>query len=288
MSTLVLGASGFLGSYFSAILGNEAIFHTSKTGQLEDNENVIVADFNNPTQIESVLNSGKFTKVINCIALASIEQCENNPHLASWLNSKIPLILSSVCLKNDIKFAHISTDAVFDGCNAPNMESEKVSPISNYGKTKAIGEMNVLETNPDAQIFRVNFFGKSPKKNSLFDYFFNNLKNENRVLGFTDVMFSPMSAENTARVICNLMDFTGPGIFHISGNSIMSKYEFGCKVASYLNVDEKLVSKSNLSSTPGGSIRSRNLCLNNNKIVKLGIKIENFDQELIKLVKLSL
>jgi len=285
LSTLVLGASGFLGSYFSAILENEAWLHTSKIGQLAEDDRTVVGDFNNSEELESFLNYGDFTKVINCIALASIEQCESNPVLATWLNSEIPSILSKICLKNNIKFAHISTDAVFDGKNSPNLENEIVSPISNYGKTKAIGEMNVMKSNPNAQIFRVNFFGRSPKRNSLFDYFFDNLKNGNKVLGYTDVLFSPMSAENTARIIIHLMDFADPGIFHISGNAVMSKYEFGCKIASYLSVDKDLISQSNLSSSSGGSIRSNNLCLSNKKILEHGIKIENFDHELLKLIQ---
>ena len=68
-----------------------------------------------------------------------------NPKIAEQLNAKVVLYLVNALEKVSGKLVHISTDYVFDGNHSrPYKESDPVSPISVYGKTKEQGNWQLL------------------------------------------------------------------------------------------------------------------------------------------------
>ena len=60
--------------------------------------------------------------LINCAALANLEECERHPDQARRLNAEIPGELAGACAERNIKFVHLSTDAVFDGTKEGDSE----------------------------------------------------------------------------------------------------------------------------------------------------------------------
>jgi len=268
--TLILGATGFLGGYFTRELGKASLQHTSGSNDLDKNKNSIRIAFENERDIQSIFSNYTFSRVFNCIALADIEKCELNLDESIWLNSEIPQILARLCKKNNIQLVHISTDAVFDGTKAPYKELEAYSPISVYGKTKQKGEINIISDNEYAQIHRVNFFGTNPRGSSLFDYFYNKLIDGDLPFGFTDVQFSTMYAVDTVRNAIHLANSAPPGIYHVTGNESLSKFDFGVAVALEMGLNEKYILPSSVDSLSGSKLRSKNLTLDNSKLKRYG------------------
>ena len=57
-----------------------------------------------------------------------------------------------------------------------------------------------------AIIARVNLFGWSPSgRRSLAEFFFNNLNAGKRVMGFTDVYFCPLLANDLGRILLRML-----------------------------------------------------------------------------------
>ena len=268
--TLILGASGFLGGYFAQSLGKTSLKHSSGSSELATDDNSMRIRFENEKSIKTIFDTHKFVRVVNCIALADIEKCELNTEESNWLNAEIPSILAKLCLKNGVQLIHISTDAVFNGAGAPYKESDAYSPISAYGKSKQNGEINVIRNNKYAQIHRVNFFGTNPKGNSLFDYFYSNLKKGNFPRGFTDVYFSTMYAEDTVKNSLLLANLAPPGIYHVTGDESLSKFMFGVAIAQEMGLNPNCILPSSVDSLPGPNLRSKNLTLNNSKMKSFG------------------
>jgi dTDP-4-dehydrorhamnose reductase len=113
-------------------------------------------DITNLDEIEQRLLLGRPAAVINTAAMSGIEAAETDPCAARAINADAPAKLAEFCARNDLPLIHISTDYVFGAtADRPWRESDVVSPINTYGRTKAEGERRVLEAHPRACVARV-------------------------------------------------------------------------------------------------------------------------------------
>ena len=95
----------------------------------------------NPVQVEKTLADFKPSIVINASAYTNVDKAETEPEIAFSVNSDGPSNLAVSCDKNRIPIIHVSTDYVFDGSKGqPYFESDTVSPLGVYGKSKEEGE----------------------------------------------------------------------------------------------------------------------------------------------------
>lgn len=272
---LVLGGTGFLGSYFINLLGKRAIAHTTQAVYLETGINFQSATFrkNEEDKIKHFLETQNCGTIVNCTALADVEKCESNPGLAYWMNCELPGILSTISMSLDSKFVHISTDAVFEGATSFYTETDRPSPLSVYGKSKWMGEQLVLEKNPQSLVARVNFFGNSVKKRSLFNFFYENLILEKTISGYADVYFTPLYAADLVEVIMELLEINTSGIFHVVGNERISKFEFGVLIAEVFDLPTNNIKKGTIMGEEGVAFRPLDTSLANDKIKSLGINL---------------
>lgn len=272
---LILGGTGFLGSHFVSALGKRAVAHTTKTNYLETNINFreMVFQKNQIDEIKFFLEKQNCGTIVNCVALADIETCERDQKLAYWLNTELPGLLSTISKSLDSKFVHISTDAVFDGSAPLRTEKDSPSPLSVYGKSKWDGEQLVLENYPESLVARVNFFGQSNNRPSLFDFFYENLISRRSISGFTDVHFTPLFVIDLVNVIMELLDLKTSGLVHVVGSERMSKYDFGLLIAEIFALPTTFLKKGLMFGTNGAALRSIDLSLSNDKIKSLGINL---------------
>lgn len=82
--------------------------------------------------------------VVNASAYTNVDGAETHTEAAYAVNREGPAHLAAACSAFAIPLIHISTDFVFDGQKkTPYLESDPVSPLSIYGKSKAEGEAAV-------------------------------------------------------------------------------------------------------------------------------------------------
>jgi dTDP-4-dehydrorhamnose reductase len=181
MRLLITGASGLLGINLAmeAMRAHEVI--GVDRGKLKSAPfEVIKADLFHSDALDSVLDSARPDALVNCAALANLEESEEHPEHARILNVEMPGQLAHACARRNISFIHLSTDAVFDGTKAGSyMEDDEPNPQGVYAQSKLDGERAVQQANPQAIIARVNFFGWSlTNRRSLGEFFVNNLSAE--------------------------------------------------------------------------------------------------------------
>jgi len=86
------------------------------------------------------------TKVIlNAAAYTNVDGAETSEgRIAAWnVNATAVANLGKAALEHDLTLVHVSTDYVFDGTKTPHTETERFSPLSVYGQTKAAGDLVV-------------------------------------------------------------------------------------------------------------------------------------------------
>jgi dTDP-4-dehydrorhamnose reductase len=280
MKLLITGASGLLGINLALEAMREHEVIGIDRGKLKSAPfPVKKTNFFNTNAFEPMLDSTQPDWVINCAALANLEECEKFPNQAKILNINLPRELATTCAKRNIKFIHLSTDAVFDGTKeGAYSEEDTPNPQGVYSQTKLDGEYAVLEANPQAIIARVNFFGWSlGGRRSLGEFFVNNLSEGRNVNGFTDVIFCPMWVNHLSQTLIEMLEKNLHGLYHVVGAQAMNKYQFGVEVARKFGLRESLIVPQSVEKSGLTAKRSHNLWLSVHKLsTDLGREIPEF------------
>ncbi len=284
---LVTGASGLLGLNFALAVDGK---NHQVTGV--DNRNPLgwvnfktrQADLTEKGMLDHLLDEFQPEVILHCAAMANVDECEKHPDDAKTVNAILPGELAHAAARHQVKLIHISTDAVFDGQRGGYTETEEPKPLSVYARTKRDGEMAVLNTNADALVARVNFYGWSISgTRSLAEFFVNNLSAGKAVKGFTDVLFCPMMVLDLAATLLEAVKHDLKGIYHCVGPQGMSKYDFGVAIAREFGFDESLVTPASVTDSGLTAARSPNLTLATEKLTEaLGHPLPAFEQGLTK------
>lgn len=271
MRILITGASGLLGLNLALeTTRRHTVFGTVNHHALKtDAFTVIQTDLLVPGAVEWLLEQTQPDWVIHCAALANLDACEADPLLAQQLNTELPSKLAGHVARSGARLVHISTDSVFDGLRGHYSEEDLASPIGVYSRTKLNGELAVCEANPTAIIARVNLFGWSLSGNrSLAEFFFNNLSLRKQVMGFTDVFFCPLLANDLADIFCKMLEQNLNGLYHVVSSESLSKYDFGMRLAQRFNLDGSLINPTSVTQSGLKAIRSPNLTLRSEKLAR--------------------
>ncbi len=280
MKLLITGVSGLLGINLAMEAMSEHTVVGIDRGKLRSAPfRVFNTDILRRDAIDSVLETVQPDWLINCAAMANLEECEENPEHARVINVDVPAQMAIVCAERGIRFVHISTDAVFDGEKTePYFEDDLPNPQGVYSQTKLDGENATFSANPNAIVARVNFFGWSlTNRRSLGEFFVNNLSDGKNVNGFTDVIFCPMLVNHTVRLLLAMLTHDLSGLYHVVGAQAMSKYQFGVEIARRFGLRENLIVPKSVEGSGLTAKRSHNLWLSTHKLsTDLGHEIPSF------------
>jgi dTDP-4-dehydrorhamnose reductase len=275
MRILVTGASGLLGLNLALEAAKDhTVFGQVNSHSLRSSPfTVLEADLLAPgagdceATLDRLLEQTQPDWVVHCAALAIVDACEANPARARQLNTEVPGKLAELVARGGARLVHISTDAVFDGQRGGYTEEDLPNPLSVYARTKLDGERRVAQANPNAIIARVNLYGWSLSgTRSLSEFFFYNLQAGKSVLGFTDVFFCPLLANDLARVLLKMLETGLCGLYHLVSSECITKYDFGIALARHFGLNEGLIAPSSVASGGLKATRSPNLTLRTEKL----------------------
>lgn len=225
---MVTGANGQLGQCFRAItpgLGTKDRWFYSDVDSL---------DITDPVAVEEMVTAIKPDIIVNCAAYTNVDKAEDNADAAMQINAVGPKNLANSACGQGATLIHISTDYVYDGTmNRPYREDDdSVNPLNIYGKTKALGEQEIIDSGCKYLIFRTawlyseygNNFVKTVKR------FADEGKDMNVVF---DQIGTPTYAMDLATMIIAVItcgQHTHTGIYHYTNEGVASWYDFACAI----------------------------------------------------------
>ena len=234
--------------------------------------NLPIIDISNISidSIVSAIEKNSIDIVLNTIGLTSIEECEKNPQNAYKINSKMPGYIAKACLKTNTKLIHISTDLLYGYKHAFHSENDDTELLNIYAKSKYQGELEVISNNKFALICRTNFFGdRSLYKKSFSSRIYDNLKKGEKIFLFKDVMYNPVDSSTLAKVAHQLLNTGANGIYNVSADDSLSKYEFGLKICNKHGFSENLIKGISIFDRNDLVKRPTSMTLSNKKLVSL-------------------
>lgn len=182
--------------------------------------------------------------VVNAVGYTNVDQAESNPAELHRVNVEYAQKLAEVSKHLGSRFAHISTDFVFNGeSRAPYETTDSPNPLSAYAKSKLSAEIAVRESKADYQIFRTawlygeygNCFPRTVARI---------LQDKGRMSVVDDQVGQPTWTKDLAKLIIAHQK-TDSGlrqkIIHATSSGACSWYEFACEAALSLGYDSKEV-----------------------------------------------
>ncbi len=242
MRVAVTGASGMLGTALISELSNFFdIFATSRTmGVEKDGVNWSCFDLSNPVLLSNWLFSSQPNVIIHCAAIVNVDSCEESPSSAYQLHANVVSIINGYIKKNSGYLIYISTDSIFDGKSLfPYSENDHPNPINIYSKSKALGECLTIQ-NESGVVLRTNIIGwGAGNALSFSEWILKGLIVGDTLNLFNDVYFSPVHVKTLSHVILKLIEKKLYGIYNVSSNKGISKYDFGILIANEFGLSTK-------------------------------------------------
>jgi dTDP-4-dehydrorhamnose reductase len=252
MKILITGANGFLGYYLIQQLLDKK-YSVIATGKGEcrlpyignENFNYQEMDFADPFSIHDVFEKNRHDVVVHAGAMSKPDECEMNPMKAYVVNVEgtVQLLINAEEYKN--YFIFLSTDFIFDGDTGMYKEEDAPRPVNYYGRTKMDAEEAVKEYEHNWAIVRtVLVYGKNHSgKDNFLSIIKNKLENGEEYSVVDDQIRTPTYVEDLAKGIVAMIEKKAKGVFHISGNEMMTPYQMAIKTAEYLELDKSLLKK---------------------------------------------
>ena len=193
-------------------------------------------DITRPDSIDHALERSRPDLVINAAAYTKVDLAESEPDAADRVNRAGPGLLAERCAAAGIPLIHISTDYVFDGSKrTPYLESDPISPLGVYGRSKAEGEAEVRRKLSRHLIIRTawvyGFHGSNFVKTML------RLGRERaRIRVVHDQLGCPTAASDMAEAIWTLArriesgEEIPWGTYHYCGDGIISWHRFAVEI----------------------------------------------------------
>ncbi|MCX6821920.1 MAG: dTDP-4-dehydrorhamnose reductase [Candidatus Aenigmarchaeota archaeon] len=284
MKVAIIGSTGQLGSDILEVFGEEAI-------PLSHDE-IEVKDINSCRRVLKDVDT-----VINCAAYINVDQSEDHPDEAFMVNAIGARNVALICNARKMKYAHISTDFVFDG-NVSSLrgssqfnrkkksyhEDDEPNPINTYGLSKYAGEIFIRNYCTEFYIIRsASLYGKkgARRKGGNFVEWMIEKSNNNEIIKVVDdVIMSPTYTKDAAEMIKDIIETKLPyGIYHVANRGYSSWFEFAKEIFKILEINAKLF-PIKLSELNRKARRPKFSALESKKLNKFGLKMRRWEDAL--------
>lgn len=233
MKVLLTGSEGQLGFSIQKLIPkgiellslNKNEFDLSKISKIKNNLENIRPDF-----------------IINCGAYTNVDMAEDEKKKVMNINAESVREISLYLKKNGGNLIQISTDYVFDGLKSSAYKvDDKVSPLNQYGKSKAKAEKfirEILDEKNQAVIIRTSWLMGTISKNFLLTMI-NLHKTKKEIDVVADQISCPTSTNTLARACWriitlkmenNFYELPFMPILHWCDNGIASWYDIAVAI----------------------------------------------------------
>ena len=138
----------------------------------------------------------------------------------------------------ETRLIHISTDVIFDGEKGNYVEEHPPTPITPYGRSKALAEEEVRASGARVVVVRTSLiYGWRPRMDRHTRWVVDDLKVGKPVRLFTDELRCPIWVESLAAAVVELAGLDYTGILHVAGAQSLSRYEFGLRILRFHGLD---------------------------------------------------
>jgi dTDP-4-dehydrorhamnose reductase len=265
---LITGGGGLMGSKVAevaAVQGHVVFFGYHREHQESGHGKGIKFDLMDHASIVEAVSLSQPEVVIHTAALTDVDRCEIDKDIAYRVNVLGTKVLCEAAREMGAFTIYASTDYVFDGTRGMYSEEDKPNPINYYGYSKFLGESYC-----DAIARTCVIFGARPAsgKINFALWLIDRLTKGESVKVVTDQYVTPTLNTNLARMVLEMAVRRLKGIYHLSGATRISRYDFACELARVFGLNEGLIAPSRMADMKWAARRPADSSLNTSKALR--------------------
>ncbi len=250
MTVLLTGANGFIGRTLAPLLINAGYNvictgrkPTPAAGSSRQGSFYASLDFTDPFAVHDIFHEVKPEVVVHCGAMSKPEECEIEQWQAYLVNVEGTMNIMQNAAEHHSHLLFLSTDFIFDGVKGMYREEDVPSPVNYYGQTKLEAEDIIAShTDPWTIIRTVLVYGKTlPGRPDLLSTVKEKLSNGQVYNVVNDQYRTPTLVDDLAKGILLTIQKKLEGVYHISGEEVMTPYEMAVRLADHLHLDKQLL-----------------------------------------------
>lgn len=249
MKILITGANGLLGQKLTQLLDDKTEINLVATAKsplsVKLKRGVFQKlDITNEVEVQDTLTAIRPDVVINTAAMTQVDHCETERDKCWLANVTAVSYLIKACEMLNSKLIHLSTDFIFDGSHGPLAEDAIASPVNYYGESKLAGEQLVINSKTDWAIVRtVLVYGITPdlSRSNIVLWVKKSLEEGKTINVVNDQWRTPTLAEDLAQGCYLVATKKAEGIYHISGEEMMTPFDIAIKTADFFKLDSSLI-----------------------------------------------
>lgn len=248
MKVLITGGTGLLGKALIGTAGSKYEITATFVGKYEiaDTKQVKYKklDIQDREGYLRLLQDFRPEVTIHTAGMNSPDYVERNNSEAWDINVRGTQNVINACKKLNSKFIYISSNAIYDGKNAPYREDANAKPLTYYGQIKLEGEQVTKKSNVIWAIVRPilmygwNYTFERPNvvTNGIV-----RLRKKEKFFVYDDVYYNPLYYYNCAQAIWAVIEKDKFEIFNVGGKDRVSIYELMKEVARVFGLNEGLL-----------------------------------------------
>ncbi len=168
--------------------------------------------------------------IIHCAAYTAVDKAEDDNELCYKVNVLGTKNVALAAKKLDAKMIYISTDYVFEGTGEEYYKpDDKKNPVSEYGRTKSLGEDEVTALLEKFFIVRISWvFGING--NNFVKTMLRLGKERSELNVVSDQIGSPTYTVDLAVLLCDMIQSEKYGIYHATNEGLCSWADFAVSI----------------------------------------------------------
>lgn len=256
MKILITGANGLLGQHLLSILqhSDHDVVATGKGDfripiKLSNRLQYFSLDITNENDWHLLATKiDRLDAVIHCAALTQVDFCEQHQQETDQVNVLGTELAARFSQSFAAHFIFISTDFVFDGTTGMYTETDPVNAVNYYGTSKIKGERLASNYPGNWSIIRTCLvFGNVlvGTRSNIISWVKESLEQNKPIKVVSDQVRTPTYVKDLALGILACVTQKAGGVFHVSGEEILTPYDMAMKTVDYFNLDGSLITKVN-------------------------------------------
>lgn len=276
---LITGGHGQLGTELRHLLDEKKLEYVSTDADQ--------LDITDKEATDKFITDMKPEIIYHCAAYTAVDKAEDEgKELDEKINVEGTRNVAEAAKAAGSTLIYISTDYVFDGKKKDGMYQvdDTTNPLSEYGRTKLLGEKAVQETMDNYYIIRTSWVFGIYGHN--FIYTMQNLaKTHDRLTVVNDQFGRPTWTRTLAEFMTFVIEKNAPfGVYHLSNENSCSWYEFAREILKDTDVEVAPVTSEEY---PQKATRPQYSIMDLSKAKALGFEIPTWQEALASFLDLE-